>query len=435
MKEVLLLPRWIVPVRPHGVVLSDHALAIRDGTILALLTRADAEREYSQWPRVELPDHVLIPGLINLHAHSAMSLMRGLADDLPLMTWLNEHMWPAEAKHVSPAFVRDGTLLACADMLKSGVTCFNDMYFFPGDAGRAALTMRMRAVVSMLAMEFPTAFAANADEYLDKGLAIREELKHEPLLGFTFGPHAPYTVSDKTFARIAGLSAELNLPVHIHVHETIQEVNDGLKEYGKRPLERLNELGLVNPRLLAVHAVHLSASDIELLARNGGHIAHCPTSNLKLASGIAPLAAFARAGLNVGIGTDGAASNNRLDMLAEMRLAALLAKGSSGDAGAVPASDALAMATINAAKSLGMDDRIGSIEPGKRADLAALNFSRAETSPCFDVVSHLVYAASSENVTHVWVDGELLLANRTLTRVDERELIAKANEWKARIQP
>lgn len=435
MNQALLLPRWIVPVRPSGIALTGHALVIRDGIIVALLPRHEAEREYSQWPRVELPDHVLIPGLINLHAHSGMSLMRGLADDQPLMAWLNEHIWPAEARHVSGEFVHDGTLLACADMLKSGVTCFNDMYFYPDAAARAALAMRMRAVVSMTALEFPTAYAATADEYIDKGLAAYAELKDEPLIGFTFGPHAPYTVSDRTFERIVTLANELDLPIHIHVHETMHEVAEGMKLHGKRPLERLHDLGLVAPNLLAVHAVHLSEAEIDLLAANGSHVAHCPASNLKLASGIAPVAAMAKAGVNVGIGTDGAASNNRLDMLAEMRLAALLAKGASGDAGAVPAADALAMATINAAKALGMEDRIGSLEPGKHADIAALNLARAETAPCFDVISHLVYAASSENVTHVWVDGELLLADRVLIQADEQELITKANAWKARIQP
>lgn len=435
MNEALILPRWIVPVLPHGVTLTDHALAMSNGAIVALLPRAEAEREYSQWPRIELPDHVLIPGLVNLHAHSGMSLMRGLADDQPLMTWLNDHIWPAEARHVSSAFVHDGTLLACADMLKSGVTCFNDMYFYPDAAARAALAMRMRAVVSMTTLDFPTAYASNADEYLDKGLAAHAELKHEPLLGFTFGPHAPYTVSDRTFERIVTLANQLDLPIHVHVHETLHEVNESMKLHGKRPLARLHELGVVSPGLLAVHAVHLSESEIDMLAEHGSHIAHCPASNLKLASGIAPIAAMTRAGVNVGIGTDGAASNNRLDMLAEMRLAALLAKGASGDAAAVPAPEALAMATLNAAKALGLDDRIGSLEPGKRADITALNLARAETAPCFDVISHLVYAASSENVTHVWVDGELLLSQRVLTQSDERELIAKANAWKARIQP
>ena len=435
MSQTLLLPRWIVPVRPHGLTLTDHAIAIEDGRIVAVLPRTEAEREYSQFDRVELADHVVIPGLVNLHTHSAMSLMRGLADDQSLMTWLNEHIWPTEAKHVSQEFVFDGTQLACADMLKSGVTTFNDMYFFPDATSRAALSMHMRAAISIITIEFPTAYAANADEYLDKGLAIHDELKDEALLSFTFGPHAPYTVSDRTFKRIARLAHDMALPVHMHIHETAQEVADGVKEHGIRPLARLHGLGLVNPNLLAVHAVHLSHADIDLLASNGCHVSHCPASNLKLGSGIAPVSALASAGVNIGIGTDGAASNNRLDMMSEMRLAALLAKGATGNAAAVPAADALAMATWNGAKSIGLGNRIGTIEPGKCADITALDLSNVETAPCFDVISHIVYAASSENVSHVWVDGELLLHNRRLTKLDEQELIAKAQSWKARIQP
>lgn len=435
MSQTLLLPRWIVPVHPHGVTLTDHAIAMDAGRIVAVLPRAEAEREYSQFTRVELADHVVIPGLVNLHTHSAMSLMRGLADDQSLMTWLHEHIWPAEAAHVSREFVYDGTQLACADMLKSGVTTFNDMYFFPDAVASAALAMQMRAAISIITLEFPTAYAANADEYLDKGLAIHDEFKGKARLSFTFGPHAPYTVSDRTFKRIATLAHEMALPVHMHIHETAQEVADGVKEHGIRPLARLHGLGLVTPSLLAVHAVHLSADDIDLLASNGCHMAHCPASNLKLGSGIAPVSALASAGVNIGIGTDGAASNNRLDMMSEMRLAALLAKGVTGNAATVPAADALAMATWNGAKSLGLGDRIGTIEPGKCADITALDLSNVETAPCFDVISHIVYAASSENVSHVWVDGELLLQDRRLTRVDEQELIAKARSWKARIQP
>lgn len=434
MNQTVLLPRWVVPVHPAGITLTGHAVAMADGAIKAVMP-ANALGEYSQWPRIELPEHALIPGLVNLHSHAAMSLMRGLADDQPLMKWLNEHIWPAESKHVSAGFVHDGTLLACAEMLKSGVTCFNDSYFFPEATARAALDMRMRAALAMMTIDFPSAYGRSADEYLDKGLATRSEFKDESLLSFTLGPHAPYTVSDQTFIRVAAMASELDLPIHIHVHETAQEVADGEKIHGKRPLMRMHDLGLVTPNLLAVHGVHFSASDIELLAKNGSHVAHCPASNLKLASGLPPVAAMSRAGINVGIGTDGAASNNRLDMMAEMRLAALLAKGVSGDASALPASEALAMATLHGARALGLDDRIGSIEPGKRADLTALHLGSVETVPCFDVISHIVYAASSENVSHVWVDGELLLDNRVLTRVDESELMAKAREWKTRIQP
>jgi len=434
MNQTVLLPRWVVPVHPAGITLTDHAVVIANGAIKAVLP-ANALGEYSHWPRIELPEHALIPGLINLHTHAAMSLMRGLADDQPLMTWLNEHIWPAEGKHVSADFVHDGALLAGAEMLKSGVTCFNDTYFFPEATARAALSMRMRAALAMMTIDFPSAYARSADEYLDKGLVTRDEFKDETLLSFTVGPHAPYTVSDQAFTRVATLAMDLNLPIHVHIHETAQEVADGEKIHGRRPLARLHDLGVVTPHLIAVHCVHLSAADIELLARSGSHVAHCPASNLKLASGLPQVAAMTRAGINVGIGTDGAASNNRLDMMAEMRLAALLAKGVAGDASVLPASEALAMATLHGARALGLDDRIGSIEPGKRADLTAIHLGSIETAPCFDVISHIVYAASSENVSHVWVDGELLLDNRVLTRVDESELMAKAREWKARIQP
>lgn len=421
-------------MQPVGTVLTDHAVAISDGAIKAVLP-VDALGEYSHWHRVDLSEHALIPGLINLHTHAAMSLMRGLADDQPLMKWLNEHIWPAEGRHVSADFVYDGARIACAEMLKSGVTCFNDTYFFPEATARAALDMRMRAALAMMTIEFPSAYGRSADEYLDKGLATRSDFKDEPLLSFTLGPHAPYTVSDQTFVRVAALASELDLPIHIHVHETAQEVVDGEKMHGKRPLARMHDLGLVTPNLIAVHGVHFSAADIEMLAGNGCHVAHCPASNLKLASGLPPVAAMSRAGINIGIGTDGAASNNRLDMMAEMRLAALLAKGVAGDASAIPATEALAMATLHGARALGLDDRIGSIEPGKRADLTAISIDRIETSPCFDIISHIVYAASSENVSHVWVDGELLLDNRVLTHADETELMAKAREWKTRIQP
>jgi 5-methylthioadenosine/S-adenosylhomocysteine deaminase len=433
--DTLISSRWIVPVEPTGVVLQDHAVAVHQGEILAVLPREEARQKYAAGNEIELNDHVLIPGLVNLHAHSAMSLMRGLADDLPLMTWLNDHIWPAEGKHVGPEFVYDGTLFACAEMLRSGVTCFNDMYFYADASARAAVAARMRATVGMIAIEFPSAYGANADEYLDKGLAVRDEWRDESLLSFAFAPHAPYTVSDRTFERIITLAGELDSPIHTHLHETRDEIVQSEKEFGVRPLERLQRIGLLGPNLIAVHAVHLIEKEIAQLAENGCHAAHCPSSNLKLASGFSPVAAMVQAGVNVGVGTDGAASNNKLDMMAEMRLAALLAKGVAGDAAAVPAQQALAMSTIGPARALGLDGKIGSLSAGKRADIAAVRLDAIETSPCFDVVSHLVYAAGRENVSHVWVDGELLLDDRTLTRMDENELFAKAREWKARIQP
>ena len=432
--DAIIAARWILPVEPARAVLADHAVVIDGGRITALLPTTEAHARYRTKRQITLADHVLIPGLINLHTHAAMTLLRGLADDLALMDWLNNHIWPAEARHVSESFVHDGTLLACAEMLRGGITCFNDMYFFPGAAARAALAAQMRAAIGMIVIEFPTAYAADAQDYLDKGLATRDALKHEPLLSFCFAPHAPYTVGDKGLSQIATYANELDLPVHMHVHETRDEIDHSLKQFKTRPLQRLASLGLVNPNLIAVHAVHLEPDEIVLLAQNGCHVAHCPSSNLKLASGFAPIAALLKASVNVGFGTDGAASNNRLDLLEEMRLATLVAKGTSGDPTALPAWQAIKAATLNAAHALGLETQIGSLVVGKYADLAAVRLSDIELSPCYDVASHLAYAVGREHVTHVWVNGKLLMENRNLTALDLTELHAKAALWRNRIR-
>ena len=396
-----------MPVEPAGAVLEHHAVAVRDGAIERVLPASEALSAFGDYERVELPEHVLIPGLVNAHTHAAMSLMRGLADDLPLMRWLQEHIWPAETKHVSPRFVRDGTALACAEMLRGGITCFNDMYFYPEASLEAAREAGMRVALGLIVVDFPTAYASDPDDYLRKGLALRDREREEPLVSFCLAPHAPYTVSDPTFRQVATLAAELDLPVHLHVHETEHEIERSLAEHGVRPLERLRRLGLVDSNLIAVHSVHLEASEIALLARHGCSVAHCPSSNLKLASGFAPIEALRKAGVNICLGTDGAASNNRLDLLAEMRTAALLAKAVARDAEALPAHAALRAATLGGARALGLGARIGSIEPGKRADLAAIALRAPELAPCYDPVSQLVYAAGREHVTHVWVDGAL----------------------------
>lgn len=432
--DLLIEPRWLIPVEPRGAMLEGQAVAVSAGDIVDVLPAEAARQRYLPARHVVLADHVLIPGLVNLHTHAAMTLLRGIADDLPLMEWLKNHIWPAEAKHVSAAFVRDGTLLACAEMLRGGITCFNDMYFFPEATARAALRAGIRAALGMIAVEFPSAWAPDAAGYLHKGLAMRDAYRGEELLSFCLAPHAPYTVADATLSRIATLSEEIDAPIHIHVHETADEIAQGLAAHGTRPLERLRRLGIVGPRLIAVHAVHLEEAEIELLAREGASIAHCPSSNLKLASGIAPVAACLARGVNVGLGTDGAASNNRLDILGEMRTAALLAKGASGDASAVGAHEALRLATLDGARALGLESRIGSIVPGKSADLAAVELSSPETLPCFDPVSDLVYAAGREHVTHAWVAGEARLSERRLAGVDEDELRAKAAWWRQRIR-
>jgi 5-methylthioadenosine/S-adenosylhomocysteine deaminase len=418
-----------VPVEPAGSVLLDHAVAVRDGKIEAVLPAGDARQRFAGYEQVALPECVLIPGLVNAHTHAAMTLMRGLADDLPLMRWLEEHVWPAEKRHVSAEFVRDGTLAACAEMLRGGITCFNDMYFFPDAALEAALEAGMRSSHGIIVIEFPSAYAADAADYLRKGLELRDRYRDEPLASFCLAPHAPYTVSDASFRQIATLAAELDLPVHVHVHETEHEVQGSLAEHGVRPLERLRRLNLVAPNLIAVHAVHLTAEEIALLARHGCSVVHCPSSNLKLASGFAPVAKLAGAGVNIALGTDGAASNNRLDMFEEMRIAALLAKAVAGDAQAMPAHQALRAATLGGAQALGLGERIGSISPGKAADLAALALRGAELAPCYDPVSHLVYAAGREHVTHVWVAGDLQVSEGKLRNPAFSRLDTKLHLW------
>jgi 5-methylthioadenosine/S-adenosylhomocysteine deaminase len=432
--DTLIVAAHVVPVEPRGVM-DDHAVAIDDGRIVALLPAELALQRYDARELVRLDRHVLIPGLVNLHCHAAMALMRGIADDVPLMAWLQQHIWPVEAKHVSDEFVHDGSLLAMAEMLRGGVTCVNDMYFFPEATARAALRAGIRATLGVIAIEFPSAYAPDAAGYLQKGLATRDAYQGEPLLGFALAPHSPYTVGDEMLKRMAVLAEELDLPIHCHLHETLAEIEQGLAQHGMRPFERLRRLGLVGPRLIAVHCVHMEGIELDTMAREGVSVAHCPSSNLKLASGIAPVAGMRERGIRVGVGTDGAASNNRLDVLTEMRTAALLAKVASGNAGAMNAAESLEMATLQGARALGLDERIGSIAVGKSADLAAVELSSLETLPCFDPVSHLAYAAGREHVTHVWVEGRARLAERKLEGLDEEDLRDKARWWAKRLSP
>ncbi len=431
--ETLIEARWVVPVAIRGQVLENHAVVVCKGRISAVMPATEARILFPSALVVSLPNQALIPGLINLHTHAAMSLMRGLADDLPLMDWLNHHIWPAEGQCLSEQFVCDGTLVACAEMLRSGVTCFNDMYFFPTAGAEAVHRTGIRACIGLVILDFPSPYASDADDYLQKGLAARDALMGSERITTCLAPHAPYTISDKTFEKVLTFAEQLNLNIHIHLHETHNEIEQSLEEHGLRPVQRLTNLGLLGPNLMAAHCVHLMQSEIETLAAQGCHVLHCPTSNLKLASGIASLARMADAGINIGLGTDGAASNNRLDIFAEMRLAALLAKGGGGNASAVPAGQALEMATINGARALGLDQDIGTIEPGKYADLTAVDFSGVEMQPCYDVISHLAYVAGREQVSHVWVGGELLVEDGCLTRIADAELMEKTRLWQNRL--
>lgn len=430
--ELLIHARWIAPVQPEAL-LENHAVAISSGRIIDILPSPLAREKYRPGETVNLDEYLLIPGLINMHAHAAMSLMRGMADDLPLMTWLREHIWPAEATHVSHQFVRDGTLLACAEMLKSGITCFNDMYFFPDAAAEAVHETGIRARLGITIMDLPSSYASDGEDYITKGMEVRDKWREHPLIQFALAPHAPYTVNDKTFDRIQTLSAQLELPIHLHIHETQQEIDDHIKAHECRPLTRLDNLGILGPQFIGVHAVHLDAQDFHLLSHNGCNIVHCPTSNLKLASGIAPTTRLNEQQINLTLGTDGAASNNRLDMLSEMRLASLLAKGSTHDASALPAYQTLRMATLNGAIALGLEKQLGSIETGKLADLCAIKMDSIETSPCFDPISHLVYCVGREQITHVWVNGKCCVFNKTLTQTSEASLKNVVRLWQNKL--
>ena len=431
--ELILAAPWLIPIEPLGVVLEDHAIVVENGRIADVLPRALAQQNHPQCPIEDLEGQVLLPGLVNTHCHAAMSLMRGIADDLPLMDWLTQHIWPLEQRWVGDSFVRDGTQLAIAEMIRGGITTFNDMYFFPEVTAREVTRAGMRATLGLIAIDFPTAWAKDPDEYLQKGLALRDEYLNDSLVSFALAPHAPYTVSDPLFLRIGTLASELDLPIHTHLHETADEIAQGLKHFGVRPLKRLQNLNLLGPGFMAVHMTQLIESEMELLAETGAHVIHCPESNLKLASGFCPVSELIGRGVNVGLGTDGAASNNDLNLMGEMRTAALIAKAVSGNAAALPAPEALAMATLGGARALGLDHRIGSLVPGKAADFISVDLRSIETAPGFNPISDLVYAADRHLVSNVWIEGKRLLKNRQLLTLDLDEVRQRCAYWHQRL--
>ncbi len=431
--DSIINSRWILPVDPADSELAYHSLAISGGRIVDILPTETARARYRPEVEHQLPNHVLIPGLVNTHTHASMTLLRGLADDLPLMTWLNEHIWPAEKQWVNEEFVADGTRLAIAEMLRGGITCFNDMYFYPDVTGRVAAAAGMRAVVGLIILDFPSAWAANADDYLRKGLEVHDHFRHDSLIRTAFAPHAPYSVSNAPLERVRTLADELDIPIHMHVHETRDEVSQSLAQFGCRPLQRLESLGLASPALVAVHMTQLEDDELEQFSKSGASIVHCPESNLKLASGFCPVAKLLGAGINVALGTDGAASNNDLNLFGEMRTAALLAKGVSGNASALPASAVLRMATINGARALGLGEETGSLEPGKAADITAVDLGDPETQPVYHPVSQLVYATGRDKVSDVWIGGRQLLRDKQLTSMNLEEILPRATVWQARI--
>ena len=431
--DLLIEAGWVVPVEPHAVVLEDHAVAVRGGVIVGLLPTAEARLRYAAAETVSRPEAALIPGMVNAHTHNPMTLLRGIADDLPLMEWLQGHIWPVEAAVIGPQFVEDGITLAIAEMLRGGTTCANENYFFPDVQAAVYKRHGFRARVGLPVIDFPTAWAQSSDEYFDRAGEVHDLWRDDPLVATAFAPHAPYTVSDANFERIRMLADQLDLPVHLHTHETAQEVADSIKLHGQRPLARLDRLGLVNDRLIAVHMTQLSDAEIELCAQRGVSVVHCPESNLKLASGFCPACKLQQAGVNLAIGTDGCASNNDLDMFGETRSAALLAKAVADDASALDAFSALRAATLGGARALGYESRIGSIAVGKQADLVCVDLGQLETQPVHHVVSQLIYASGRHQVSDVWIAGAAKLRERVLVDLDVQALIANARQWRSRI--
>jgi 5-methylthioadenosine/S-adenosylhomocysteine deaminase len=431
--DLLIEAGWVVPVEPHGVVLEDHAVAIRNGVIIGLLPTAEARVRFESTDTVSRPQAVLIPGLVNAHVHNPMTLLRGVADDLPLMQWLQGHIWPLEAQLIAPDFVADGITLAIAEMLRGGTTCCNENYFFPDVQAATYSRHGFRARIGLPIIDFPSAWARSDDEYFDRAIEVHDQWRKDPLVACAFAPHAPYTVSDASFERIRMLSDQLDIPVHCHVHETAHEVAESQQKHNQRPLARLDRLGLVNDRLIAVHMTQLTDVEIALCAERGVSVAHCPESNLKLASGFCPVGKLQRAGVNLAIGTDGAASNNDLDMFGETRSAALLAKAVADDASALDAASALRAATLGGARALEFDDRIGSIELGKQADLACVDLGQLETQPLHHVVSQLIYACGRQQVSDVWIAGRHKLRGRVLLDMDADAIVANARQWRERI--
>lgn len=432
--DLLINARWIIPVVPENRILKDCAIAIHQGRIIALLPQEEAVKRYAPARTENLLEHIVTPGLINAHGHAAMTLLRGFADDQPLNDWLNNHIWPAEKQWVDEQFVRDGTELAIAEMIKSGTTCFADMYFFPEQTAQAALDAQIRCQIYFTIFDFPCAWGSGPEDYFSKGLALHDTFRDNDLINIGFGPHAPYTVGDETLKKVAVLAQEMDTPIHIHLHETAQEVEESIQKYGVRPSQRLMDLGLLSPLTQCAHMTQVNEIDIAILQQSGAHIIHCPESNLKLASGFCPVDKLLNAGINVALGTDGAASNNDLDLFSELKTAALLAKAVSGNATALDAHTAFRMATLNGAKALGIDDKVGSLEIGKQADITAIHIGDLDLQPIYNPASQLVYTNVGHRVSHVWVNGKCLMQNRELLTLNERELKSKVRSWQEKIQ-
>lgn len=426
--DTVLHPDWVVPIAPRREVFTAFSVALKDGQIAAIAPR-DQAQNFDADEHVALAGTALMPGLINLHCHAAMALLRGYADDLPLMTWLQQFIWPTESHFISQEFVRDGSELAIADLLMGGTTTMADQYFFPEITAEVADRVGLRALLTFPVIDVETAWARDAEACINRGLALRDQYRDHDRIEVGFGPHSTYMVSEKTLARVAMLAEELDAPTQIHLHETREEVLSSVERVGMRPIDFLEQVGLLGPRTQCVHMTALGDQDIATIAKHGAQVVHCPRSNLKLGSGICPVQKLMDHDINVALGTDGAASNNRLSMLGEMQIASLIGKTQHGDPKAVDAWAALEMATMNGAIALGQQEKIGTIEVGKTADLIALDLSGVHHWPRHDIASSLVYATHGNEVAWSWIAGKPMVANGQLQTLDYRDLQTRAMRW------
>ncbi len=436
--DILLINATVLTMDENMNQYAPGAVAVQGDRIIAVGPESDLRQRYTAKQVFDCGGKVLMPGLVNAHTHVPMTLLRGLADDLRLDVWLMGYMMPVEREFVSPEFVRLGTQLACAEMIRSGVTCFADMYYFEEDIAKATAEAGMRAVCSQTVLKFPTPDAESYEESLAAAREFIQRWKGHPLIVPSVAPHAPYTCTEEILRATAELAVEFDVPLHTHISETAQEVENMRQEQGMPVVPYVKKQGLLDAKVLAAHCVHIDAGEMRTLQHAGAGIAHNPSSNLKLASGIAPVTRMLDAGLNVGIGTDGPASNNDLDMFEEIRLTAFLAKGSSGDPTALPAQQALQMATRLGAKALHIGDITGSLEPGKRADLILINLVPIHNSPRFDRdpnarYAQIVYAAKATDVTDVMINGSWVMNDHQLLTLNEAELINGAQQYARQI--
>ena len=432
--DCIVRAEYLLPMDAHLSVMTDGAVAVGDGKIACLGKYEEVAARYDSSTIIGGSDRVILPGLINTHTHAAMVYFRGLADDLPLKEWLEDHIWPAESQWLSPEFVSDAVELACLEMVKAGITTYNDMYFFGDAAGSATKKMGIRAVLGAGIVDFPTVAARTADEYLEKAGEFIERWKGDALITPCIAPHSLYACGTETLRKARKLADYHDVPVHIHLSETQWEVREITSRYGKRPVHYLKDIGFLEARVLAAHCVWVEEDEIQLLARHGVGVSHCVESNLKLASGIAPVIRMLDAGVKVTFGTDSAASNNDLNIFSELSTAAKLHKAVSGDPTALDSRKALLMATRWGAEVLGLGEFTGSIEEGKAADLVVVNLGKPHLTPIYDIYSHIAYSVRASDVELVMVGGKMIVKEGQFCGDDESGIMSKASQWAEKIR-